>query len=95
MKKLLIIIAMSCAMCAGLAQNVQRQGNTFVQVSNTKSSKPAQKTIYTYKAKDGKVYPIYLSARGKAFIIRVSKKTGKEYKQYLPEVTTHLNTAKK
>ena len=74
------------------AQSVQRKGNTFVQVESNKVevSKNDTKTAYTYKAKDGKEYPIYLSKNGKAFIIRVSKKTGKEYKQYLPEVTEQL-----
>lgn len=53
------------------------------------------KTQYVFKAKDGKEYPIYISKQGKAFIWRVSKKTGKQYKQYLPEVTKQLQTQKK
>lgn len=75
------------------AQNVQRQGNVFVEQKATRTTQ-AQKTEYVYKAKDGKEYPIYLSKNGKAFIIRVSKKTGKEYRQYLPQVTEELNKQK-
>ena len=70
------------------AQQVVKQGTQFVQQS--KKSAESVKTQYTYKAADGKVYPIYKSAKGKCYIIRVSKKTGKEYKQYLPEVTKQL-----
>lgn len=75
------------------AQNVQRQGKVFVEQKATRTTQ-AQKTEYVYKAKDGKEYPIYLSKNGKAFIIRVSKKTGKEYRQYLPQVTEELNKQK-
>lgn len=75
------------------AQNVQRQGNVFVEQKAARTTQ-AQKTEYVYKAKDGKEYPIYLSKNGKAFIIRVSKKTGKEYRQYLPQVTEELNKQK-
>lgn len=80
--------------CAPIeAQNVKREGKVFVQVS-TGLKKGAKKTEYTYKAKDGKTYPIWLSANGKAYIVRTSKKTGKQYKQYLPEVTKQLAGSK-
>ena len=36
--------------------------------------------MYRIGSKD---YPIYKGAKGGTFIIRVSKKSGKEYKQYL------------
>jgi uncharacterized protein YxeA len=93
MKRLLTLVAL--VMMAGAtiyAQDVKREGNTFVQVqSDTVSLKNDTKTKYTYKAKDGREYPIYLSKNGKAFIVRVSKKSGKEYRQYLPQVTEQLN----
>ena len=75
------------------AQNVQQQGNTFVAVKSQKTKQQGQetKTIYTYQDSKGKVYPIYLSASGKAFIKKVSQKTGKEYKQYLPEIGKCIN----
>jgi hypothetical protein len=73
------------------AQNVTRKGNVFVQIdsSNIKKGNPIL-TKYIYIDKNGEKYPIYMSTSGKCFIIRKSKKTGKEYKQYLPEVTKEL-----
>ena len=75
----------------GHSQNVIRKGNVFIQDSSkTKKSKDVPTlTKYTYKANDGKTYPIYMSSTGKYFIIRTSGKTGKKYKQYLPEITKH------
>ena len=73
------------------AQSVVRQGNMFVQ--DTSSHKIAKDnptlTKYFYIASDGTKYPIYMSANRKYFIIRTSK-NGKQYKQYLPEVTKQL-----
>lgn len=91
MKKLLVMVALICMVGAPIqAQSVKREGKVFVQ-QDTKRTSSATKTDYTFKANDGKVYPIYVSKNGKAYIIRVSKKSGKEYKQYLPEVTEQLN----
>lgn len=41
------------------------------------------KTDYLYEVKEGEAYPIYISRAGKAYIFKVSKKTGKEYKYYI------------
>lgn len=72
------------------AQNVVRKGSTFVeQADSTKQT--GVKTKYTYKDKNGIEYPIYLSSKGKAYIICTSKKTGKSYKRYLPNVTAQLS----
>lgn len=70
------------------AQNVVRVGNVFEQVEKKDS---AVKTAYTYKDRNGISYPIYLSSKGKVYIICKSKKTGKTYKRYLPKVTKELN----
>ena len=76
------------------AQNVVQNGKTFiVQESDSSSKGKATKTEYTYQDKTG-IYPIYLSANGSAFIFKVSKKSGKEYRKYLPEVTKKLGTKK-
>lgn len=98
-----IIISLMCVLTLmiipikGEAQNCVLKGKTFEQVDSPKTSKQKDmgtKTPYTFKAKDGKEYPIYVSKQGKAFIWRVSKKTGKQYKQYLPEVTKELQKKK-
>lgn len=96
-----IITALIIAFCVFFyvpttrAQNVQRVGNCFVQQSNAKPDAKDVKTKYTYKAADGKIYPIYLSKNNKAYIIRVSKKTGREYRQYLPNVTEQIKGSTK
>lgn len=64
---------------------VRRSGNTF-EVTQTTSQSDV-KTPYTWKDKDGKIYPIYISKKGACYIKRISKKTGKEYKYYLPKET--------
>ena len=87
---LLLCLALACCIDA-MGQNVTRQGNTFVQVSTRQESKPATKTEYIYTDKKGNSYPVWLSAKGKAFIIKVSKKTGKEYRQYVPEIGKQIN----
>lgn len=73
------------------AQNVVRKGSTFVeQADSTKQN--GVKTKWTYQDKNGVEYPIYLSNKGKAYIICTSKKTGKQRKRYLPNVTAQLST---
>ena len=92
MKKMIICILMMLAFgLVSNAQNVTRQGNTFTQVSNKKSAVKETKTQYTYTDSKGVVYPIYLSSTGKAFIKKISKKTGKEYKQYVPNIGKQIN----
>lgn len=90
MKRVFIAAIMLFGLGLGIqAQSVKKEGNTFVQVSNTTGKET--KTEFTYKDSKGISYPIYLSGTGKAFIKKVSKKTGKEYKQYLPDVGKQIN----
>lgn len=74
------------------AQSVTRKGNTFYQQSS--SNKIAKDSAvfsgYHYFDAKGIRYPIYISSKGKCFIFRTSAKTGKQYKQYLPEITKQL-----
>lgn len=72
------------------SQEVIRKGNTFEQVSKKKSKETYKLTQYTYIANDRKKYPIYISEKGKYFIFRKSAKTGKEYRQYLPNIQKQL-----
>lgn len=101
MKKLIILLIFIVSVIASnnlLAQNatisstgeVERNGNTFI--ASSKSSKSnAQQTQYTWKDSKGNEYPIYISASGSCYVIKTSKKTGKEYKNYLPkEVSTEI-----
>lgn len=77
---LLVALSMSIASYAG----VVRDGNTF-RVENTTSVNKDTKTKYTWEDKDGNIYPIYITKKGACYILRISKKTGKEYKYYLPK----------
>jgi hypothetical protein len=84
-------------LCSITAQTVVRKGNTFYQQSN--SNKIAKDSVtftgYHYFDSKGVRYPIYMSSKGKCFIIRTSLKTGKTYKQYLPEITKQLSNGGK
>lgn len=89
MKKLLIMLVLLCVGLTSNAQNYTREGNTFVSVKSAKA-KPT-KTKFTWKDSKGTEYPVYISSTGSCFIIRISKKTGKEYRSYLgPEVSTQI-----
>lgn len=69
---------------------IERQGNVFVQKSNSRGSGQVTKTNYIYEDSKGQRDTIYISSTGKAFVFKVSKKTGNVYKKYLPEVTEQL-----
>lgn len=82
-----------CCSKPAQGQNVQLIGKTFVEQKTDTVSRPqAKKTDYVFidNKGDGGVYPIWISSKGKCFIIKVSKKTGNEYRKYLPEVTKIL-----
>lgn len=86
----LVTLALMCCIDAA-GQNVTKKGNNFTQVANQKSSGKETKTAYTFTDSKGNSYPIYLSSTGKAFIKKVSKNTGKEYRQYIPEIGKQIN----
>lgn len=75
------------------AQSVVRKGNTFYQQSNSNKIEKDSAVFsgYHYFDTKGIRYPIYISSKGKCFIFRTSAKTGKQYKQYLPEITKQLS----
>lgn len=93
MKKLFVIAAILATALSGLnaqdnnkSNNVMREGKTFFAQQSAKKSKgESVKTEYCYTDTDKNTYPIYLSVNGRAYIVRVSKKTDKEYKKYLGE----------
>ena len=86
----LLIMAVSCVANAQSA-NFERQGNTFVSKSSRGFKAEPIKTKFTWKDSKGKEYPVYMSSTGSCFVIRVSSKTGKEYKSYLgPEISEQI-----
>lgn len=95
MKKLIILLTVIVSVITSnnlFAQNatilstgeVERTGNTFIASIRTNKSNVKQ-TQYTWKDSKGNEYPIYISASGSCYVIKISKKTGKEYKSYLPK----------
>lgn len=83
MKRFIII---SFVILLGIIANAQvvKEGNTFTQTKTEKVTE-AKKTQFTYQDNKRNKYPIYVSSRGSLYVIKVSKKTGKEYKYYLPK----------
>lgn len=88
---ILYIILCSICLSRAQAQKVTRVGKIFVQDSTSHKFKKQSVTLtkYYYMTTDGTKYPIYMSQSGKCFIIRKSK-NGREYKQYLPEITKQI-----
>ena len=76
---LLVALSMSVASYAG----VVRYGDTFSV--ETASVNQDTKTKYTWEDKEGNKYPIYITKKCAWYVIKVSKKTDKEYKYYLPK----------
>lgn len=64
--------------------DVVRDGDNF-KVERTTSVNQDTKTKYTWEDKEGNKYPIYITKKGACYVLRTSKKTGKEYKYYLPK----------
>ena len=62
--------------------DVVKEGNVYIQT--TTAAKEKETGVY-YQDKDGIQYIIYVSPKGSLYIKRISKKTGKEYKYYLPK----------
>ena len=86
---IVIITVITCAFIFSLgahAQNVVRKGNIFEQVvDSTKRKSQDTMTDMVYRDRKGNEYPIYISTRGKVFILRTSK-DGKVYRNYLKQV---------
>jgi len=79
MKKLLFLAIMITAMsCKSQTKvNVDANGNYFSPKQEDK------KTGKIYTDDKGETYDVYANSKGKLYVIRKSKKTGKEYRQYL------------
>ena len=82
MKKIILCLLLAL-FCITISAEVKREGNTFKVEQTTKESDT--KTEYTWVDKDRNVYPVFITKKGACYIFRTSKKTGKEYKQYLPK----------
>lgn len=83
MKHLIIILALLLGSFTGYAE-VTREGDTF-KVEKTATTSSDTQTKYTWQDKEGNKYPIFITKKGACYVLRTSKKIGKEYKYYLPK----------
>jgi hypothetical protein len=89
MRKIFIILAMVMGISiVGAAQEspakVERNGKVFSQKSVKKAKTEPVVTDFQWEDSKGNQYPILVNPNsGRCFVIKVSGKTGKEYKQYL------------
>lgn len=84
MKKLFIILALILGnQCVNAQTKVKldQSGNTYIP--SKPSKQPDQPIGKEFIDKDGIKYPVYQNSKGRLYITRTSKKTGKSYKQYL------------
>jgi hypothetical protein len=59
----------------------------FSQVAKDSIALAATGTLIGKETKSGKVYQLFQGAKGGKFLIRLSAKSGKWYKMYLPKET--------
>lgn len=81
MKKIMMCLLIAMTALVGFC-GVKKEGNTFIVEQSVSSSNDTE-TKYTWQDKKGNTYPIYITKTGAVYVKRVSKNTGKEYKQYL------------
>lgn len=89
----LILITVCCGMVANADGNksYKCEGNTYSSTGRVKSNSELIATGFNWTDSKGNSYPIYISASGSCYIIKVSAKTNKEYKQYLkPDVSQDI-----
>lgn len=82
MKKLILCMLLALFCTTGNAE-VTREGDTFRTENTVKST--GTRTKYTWEDKDNNRYPVFITKNGACYILRTSKKTGREYKYYLPK----------
>lgn len=75
---LLLVTTTSCS-----AQKVRQDSSGNYVAATNKDTTQFKATGKTYRDPKDKVYPVYVSEKGKLFYIRTSNNTGKQYKQYL------------
>lgn len=83
-KEVIIVIVLSILFClGGIAQTnikIDTKGN-YIAVATKDTT--AINTGKTYTDLKGIVSPVFANKKGKLFVVKTSKKTGKIYKQYL------------
>jgi uncharacterized protein YxeA len=84
-KTTIIIIALIFASFTGFSQTkiVRDANGNFVTQKAPKKASEDKATGQTFLTAKGEEFPVYVSERGKYYVLRTSKETGNQYKQYL------------
>lgn len=83
MKTFIISIVLCLFSVCAFSQDYNREGKTFSKAKTEKVATQDVDSGFTWEDSKGVSYPIYVGKTGSCYIKKVSKKTGKEYKQYL------------
>lgn len=82
MRRLIFTALLLVGMTASAQTTYRQEGNKLVKIEQEKTTKQPEKTGVTVEIK-GETFDVYKGSKGGFFVIRKSKKTGKEYRQYL------------
>ena len=77
-------IAASILTADGQTFSRDAQGNYSAAPKSQEATRDSA-TVYTFTDPTGKVWPVYVGSKGAHYVARVSKKSGKYYRQYLSE----------
>jgi hypothetical protein len=82
-KRMVVCVVLMLLASGVQAQTIRRdaEGN-YVQVPKSKAE--PKRTGHWYKDSKGKTWDVYVTEKGRLFVIKTSAKTGKEYRYYLP-----------
>ena len=89
----LLLITICCSFVANADgdKSFKCENNTYSSTGRVKSNTEPVATGFNWIDSKGNSYPIYMSASGSCYILKVSKKTNKEYKQYLkPDISQDI-----
>ena len=81
MRKLILYVLIALSFASFAQNSVKQADGNYQQIKKNKSNYKPEGAFYTDK--NGFKYTVYRSDKGKLFIFKVSKNTGKEYRYYL------------
>ena len=85
MKKVIVIVGLILAstLTFGQTKLVQDTNGNYVTQKATKKASEDRLLGKNMLTANGDSYPIYVTERGKYYVVRTAKTSGKEYKQYI------------
>ena len=88
---ILFIISVALVANADGNKSFKFENNTYSSTGRVKSNSEPINTGFKWTDSKGREYPIYMSASGSCYVIKISSKSGKEYKNYLgPEISQDI-----